>query len=151
MNCHDLVFAAEDAQLGMPEILRGSFGQLVTSTLLHNGVPVKKLAFMQLVGRDISGNEADKLGIVSMALPPAEVESTTLSIAREISTRHLAPLEHSKITVQLGRDMTLSQAISLDQLVGARMRRVMDPTGEIETYLKSQKGGPNLDYKRTDV
>src|SRR4030088_3734724 len=32
MNCHDLVYAAEDAQLGMPEILRGSFGQLLTST-----------------------------------------------------------------------------------------------------------------------
>ena len=32
MNCHDLVYAAEDAQLGMPEILRGSFGQLVTAT-----------------------------------------------------------------------------------------------------------------------
>src|SRR5262249_491421 len=32
MNCHDVVFAAEDAQLGMPEVLRGSFGQLVTST-----------------------------------------------------------------------------------------------------------------------
>ena len=30
MNCHDIVFAAEDAQLGMPEVLRGSFGQLVT-------------------------------------------------------------------------------------------------------------------------
>ena len=43
MNCHDLVFAAEDAQLGMPEVLRGSFGQLVTSTLLHSGLPVKKL------------------------------------------------------------------------------------------------------------
>src|SRR5437868_1782942 len=26
MNCHDIVFAAEDAQLGMPEVLRGSFG-----------------------------------------------------------------------------------------------------------------------------
>ena len=26
MNCHDLVVAAEDAQLGMPEVLRGSFG-----------------------------------------------------------------------------------------------------------------------------
>ena len=36
--------AAEDAQLGMPEILRGSFGQLVTATLLHGGVPLKKLA-----------------------------------------------------------------------------------------------------------
>ena len=49
MNCHDLVFAAEDAQLGMPEMLRGSFGQLVTATLLHSGLPVKKLSLIALV------------------------------------------------------------------------------------------------------
>jgi hypothetical protein len=73
------------------------------------------------------------------------------AIAREISERHLAPLEHSKITVQMGRDLSLSQAIQLDQLVSARMRRVMDPTQHVESYLKSQKGGPNLEYKRPDV
>ena len=73
MNCHDLVYAAEDAQLGMPEILRGSFGQLVTSTLLHGGLPVKKLAHIALVGRNISGREADALGIVSQAVPAGSV------------------------------------------------------------------------------
>ena len=75
MNCHDLVFAAEDCQLGMPEILRGSFGQLVTSTLLHGGVPVKKLAFIALVGRNFSGKEADELGVVSKAVPAGELET----------------------------------------------------------------------------
>lgn len=151
MNCHDLVFAAEDCQLGMPEILRGSFGQLVTSTLMHGGLPHKKLAYLQYVGRNITGIEADRLGIVSQAVPAADLESVTTGIAREIASRHLAPLEHAKITVQMGRDLTLSQAIALDQLVGARLRSAMDPTGDIESYLKSQKGGPNLTYKRPDV
>src|ERR1700684_2074495 len=59
MNCHDMVFPADDAQLGMPEILRGSFGQLVTSTLVHGAIPIKKVALMQLVGRNISGAEDD--------------------------------------------------------------------------------------------
>jgi len=151
MNCHDLVFAAGDAQFGMPEILRGSFGQLVTSTLVHGGVPIKKVALMQLVGRNISGAEADRWGIISQALPAAELEATVTSIAREIASRHLAPLEHAKITVQMGRDLSLSQAIQLDQLVSARMRRVLDPTGHVDSYLRSQKGGPNLEYKRPDV
>src|SRR5215475_9023240 len=151
MNCHDLVFAADDAQLGMPEILRGSFGQLVTSTLVHGGIPIKKVALMQLVGRNISGVEADRWGVISQALPAAELEATVTAIARELSERHLAPLEHSKITVQMGRDLSLSQAIQLDQLVGARMRRVMDPLADVEGYLKSQKGGANLNYKRPDV
>jgi len=151
MNCHDLVYAADDAQLGMPEILRGSFGQLVTSTLLHGGLPVKKLAHIALVGRNISGAEADALGIISQAVPAAELETYTLGIAREIASRHLAPLEHHKITVQMGRDLSISQAIQLDQLVGQRLRRAMDPLGDVESYLKSQKGGPNPVYKRPDV
>jgi enoyl-CoA hydratase/carnithine racemase len=151
MNCHDLVYAAENAQLGMPEILRGSFGQLVTSTLLHGGVPIKKLSHIALVGRNLSGVEASDLGIISQAVPAAELESFTLGIAREIGSRHLAPLEHHKITAQMGRDLTLSQAIQLDQLVGQRLRRAMDPLGDVQAYLKSQKGGPNLTFKREDV
>jgi enoyl-CoA hydratase/carnithine racemase len=135
----------------MPEILRGSFGQLVTSTLVHGGIPLKKVALMQLVGRNVSGAEADRWGIVSQAVPAAELESTVTGIVREIAARHLAPLEHAKITVQMGRDLSLSQAIQLDQLVSSRMRRVMDPTAHVESYLQSQKGGPNAEYKRPDV
>lgn len=151
MNCHDIVFAADTAQLGMPEILRGSFGQLVTSTLVHGGIPLKKVALMQLVGRNVSGAEADAMGIVSQVVPEDELEETTTRVASEIASRHLAPLEHSKITVQMGRDLSLSQAIQLDQLVGQRLRRAMDPTADVESYLESQKGGPDLGYKRPDV
>ena len=118
MNCHDIVFAAEDAQLGMPEVLRGSFGQLVTATLLHSGLPVKKLALIALGGKNVSGKEADALGIVSQAVPADQLEAHTIAFARDLATRHLAPLEHHKITVQMGRDLSLSQAIQLDQLVG---------------------------------
>jgi enoyl-CoA hydratase/carnithine racemase len=151
MNCHDIVFAADDAQLGMPEVLRGSFGQLVTATLLHSGLPVKKLSLIALGGKNITGKEADALGIISQAVPASELEAHTVAFARGLASRHLAPLEHHKITVQMGRDLSLSQAIQLDQLVGQRLRRVMDPLSDVEGYLKSQKGGANLNYKRPDV
>jgi len=151
MNCHDLVVCADDAQFGMPEILRGSFGQLVTSTLMHGGIPLKKVAWLQFVGRNISGVEADALGLVSRVVPAAELEATTTGVAKEIASRHLAPLEHAKITAQMGRDLTLSQAIQLDQLVGSRMRGAVDPTADVDSYLRSQKGGPNPGYQRPDV
>ena len=151
INAHDLVYAAEDAQIGMPEILRGSFGQIVTATLLHGGVPVKKLAHIALIGRNFSGREASELGVVSEAVPATDLETHTNAIAREISLRHLSALEHHKIAVQLGRDLSISQAIQIDQLVGQRLRRALDPLGDVESYLKSQKGGPNVTYKRPDV
>ena len=151
MSAHDLAFAADNAQLGMPEVLRGSFGQMVTSLLVHGHIPIKKVALMQLTGQNVSGAEAERLGLVSLTVPQGELESTTVRIAREIASRHLATLEHAKIAVQLGRDLTLSQSIQLDQLVGARQSLAIDPTAYVEDYLRSQKGGPKLDYKREDV
>lgn len=151
MNCHDLVYAADDCQLGMPEIMRGSFGQLVTSTLIHGGIPMKKVAHIALIGRNLTGKEADALGLVSQAVAAAELETFTVGIAREVASRHLAPLQHHKIAAQLGRDLGIGQAIQVDQLVGSRMRHAMDPLDNVESYLKSQKGGPNVGYKRPDV
>jgi enoyl-CoA hydratase/carnithine racemase len=135
----------------MPEILRGSFGQVVTSTLMKGGLPLKKLAHVALVGKNFTGREASEMGVASQAFPAATLEAEVTTIAREISLRHLAALEHHKIAVQLGRDMTIAQAVQIDQLVGQRLRRAMDPLGDVENYLASQKGGPNVEYKRPDV
>jgi len=151
LNSHDLVIAAANAQIGMPEILRGSFGQMATSTLFHAGVPMKKAALIQLGGQNISGAEADRLGLVSMAVEETELETVTLNLAQEIATRHPAALANAKIAVQMGRDLSLPEAMRLDQLVGARQRLMVDPLGRVEEYLSSQKGGPDVTYRRPDA
>jgi len=151
MNSHDLVFAAEDTQIGMPEVMRGSFGQFATCTLFHSQIPMKKAAYIQLVGENITGAEADRLGLVSRSFPVAQLEAKTVAFARELSLRHLAVLEHAKIAAQMGRDLSLTDAMKLDHLVGARLAKAVDATADIEDYLRSQKGGPNLAYKRPDV
>src|SRR5262249_19259896 len=69
MNSHDLVIAAANAQIGMPEILRGSFGQMATSTLFHAGIPSKKAALIQLLGRNFSGAQPDPPRLAPMSLP----------------------------------------------------------------------------------
>jgi enoyl-CoA hydratase/carnithine racemase len=148
MNSHDLVVAAVNAQIGMPEILRGSFGRW-PSTLFHAGVPMKKAALIQLGGKNLSGAEADRLGLVSMAVEEADLESVTLKLAGEIATRHPAALANAKIAVQMGRDLSLPEAMRLDQLVGARQRLMVDPLGRVEEYLSSQKGGPDVTYRRS--
>ncbi|MBI4528195.1 MAG: enoyl-CoA hydratase/isomerase family protein [Deltaproteobacteria bacterium] len=150
MNSHDLVIAAKNSQIGMPEILRGSFGQMATSTLFHSGVPFKKAALIQLTGQNVSGAEADRLGLVSMAVEEAELEEATLKLAQDIATRHPAALANAKIAAQMGRDLSLPDAMKLDQLIGARQRLMVDPLGKVEEYLSSQKGGPNTTYRRSD-
>ncbi len=151
MNSHDLAIAAANAQIGMPEILRGSFGQLATSTLFHSNIPIKKAAAIQLLGRNLSGTEADQLGLVSMAVEESEWEGVTLKMAEEIATRHPAALASAKIAVQMGRDLSLPQAMRLDELVGARQQLTVDPVAYVEDYLASQSGGTKAGYRRPDM
>ena len=150
MNSHDLVIAAANAQIGMPEILRGSFGQMATSTLFHSGVSVKKAALVQLTGRNLTGVEADRLGLVSMAVEESQLEGVTQDLAAEIATRHPAALASAKIAVQMGAHLGLPEAMRVDQLVGAWQHLMVDPVAHVEDYLMSQKGGPKGGYRRPD-
>jgi enoyl-CoA hydratase/carnithine racemase len=150
VNSHDLAIAANDAQIGMPEILRGSFGQNVTATLYHSNIPFKKAALLQLTGHNLSGTEADRLGLVSMAVAADELDERTQELATEIATRHPAALAHVKVAVQLGRDLPLPHALEVDRLVTSRLRRAVDAEGDVTNYLESQRGGTNLAYKTTE-
>jgi enoyl-CoA hydratase/carnithine racemase len=151
MNSHDLVVAASTAQIGMPEILRGSFGQMATSTLYHAGIPAKKAALIQLTGENLSGAEAERLGLVSMVVDEAQLEETTTALAQQIATRHPAALATAKIAAQLGRELSLDQAMQLDRLLGGWQRLAVDPLAEVGAYLDSQRGGTNVEYRRGDT
>ena len=150
MSGHDIAIAASDAQIGMPEIIRGSFGQNVTAALTHAGISYKKFALLQLSGRNWSAEEADQIGLISAAVAPGELASFTETLATEIASRHPAVLAHAKIAVHLGREVPLAQAIEVDRLVTYRLRTAMDPTSTLKDYLKSQHGGTNTGYTRPD-
>src|SRR6185503_17839126 len=139
MCAHDLAYAANDAQIGMPEILRGSFGQMATASLFHSGVPQKRAAHMQLTGRYITGLEAARLGLVSEAVEPARLAQFALEVATEVASRKPAALAAAKLAVQMGAKLGVADAIKLDQLVGAWQKMSIDTLGNVDEYLKSQK------------
>lgn len=141
LNAHDLAVAGSEAEIGMPEILRGSYGQNVTATLFHSGVAFKKAAMLQLSGRNISGADAERIGLVSQSVETSELEEVSTELAVEIAGRSLVALQHAKIAVQLGRDVPLPHAMEVDRLVTARMMQATDPFANVQGYLESQKTG----------
>ena len=151
MSAHDLALAAENVKIGMPEIVRGSFGQMALSSLYHTGIPYKKAAIMHFSGRNFSGIEADRFGLVSASVPETDLEEATLDLAKAIGSRHPAALSCAKIAIQMGKDLPLSQAMRTDQLVAARQQLTMDTFSDVEGYLGSQSGGTNTTYRRSDT
>ena len=151
VNACDLAIAADTAKLGMPEILRGSYGAVATPTLFQSGLPNKIAFHIQLTGRNLSGTEAANCGLVSQAVPAADLKSTFETLAHDIAKRHPVTLAHAKIAAYSARDLPFQQAMQVDELVSHRMRFYMNPLSDVESYLSSQKGGSNMDYKRPDV
>lgn len=150
MNGHDVAVAADTAKFGLPEIIRGSFGQTATSTTFHTGIPFKKAFYLQLTGRNLSGVEAERVGLVSQVVPAKELTDYVRSLAREVAGHNGAALEHGKIAAYMEIDMEFNQALRTDDLVAYRMRANTNPLNDVESYLQSQKGGGSARYVKPE-
>ena len=151
MNACELAVAADDARIGMPEIIRGSHGSVATPTLFQSGVPAKTAFYVQLTGRNLSGEEAARVGLVSQSVPPGALNRTVRELALEIASRHPAALEHAKLAAYAALDLPRDMGIQVDEFVSHRLRAHANPTGNVEDYLKSQKGGSNRGYVKPDA
>ncbi|HXG50968.1 MAG TPA: enoyl-CoA hydratase/isomerase family protein [candidate division Zixibacteria bacterium] len=148
VNGHDLAVAAESARFGMPEIIRGSYGAVATSSLFHSGVPFKKAFYIQLTGRNLTAAEAERVGLVSLVVPDDRLVSTVKELAGEIGTRDAVALESAKIAAYLEKDLDFATALNIDDLVSHRMRYYTNPLSDVEGYLQSQKGGGSTAYRK---
>lgn len=151
VNGCELAVAATDARIGMPEIIRGSYGAVATPTLFQAGVPAKTAFRVSLTGRNLSGEEALRVGLVSHAVPAAELTSAVDALAHDIASRHPAALEHAKLSAYAAMDSTWELALRADEYISHRMRAYVDPTAHVDGYLKSQKGGANATYVKPDA
>jgi enoyl-CoA hydratase/carnithine racemase len=139
MNGCDLAIAAEDAKIGMPEILRGSYGRTATPTLFHSRIPIKQAFLISLTGRNLSGAEAARMGLVSQAVPGAELDGTVTDLVNEIAALNPVALEHAKIAAYTEMDLPFDLALKADDAISHRLRFHTDPLADVEGYLKSQK------------
>lgn len=150
INGHELVVAADTAKFGMPEIIRGSYGTTATPTLFHSGMPIKKAFYISLTGRNLTGAEAERFGLVSQVVPEKELMPFVETLAKEIASRNPATLEHAKIAAYMEKDADLDTALKMDDLVSHRMRYYTNPLSDVEGYLHSQKGGGSIRYVKPE-
>ena len=137
MCMHDIAIAADNAQLGLPEIIRGSYASAI-SLKLSTYIPLKKVFYLQQSGRYISGTEADQWGLVTKAVPQAELYDYSYALAKEIASHSHVALMYGKKVVygvvepqfKAGRDAAH---------IGQGMGREIDPIENLEGYLQSQK------------
>jgi len=114
MAC-DMRVAATTAKLGQPEInlglIPGGGGSQRLPRLVGEGWAMRLI----MSGEMISGEKAAEIGLVEMAVPPEELESHTMELAKNIGSRSPIALQAAKETILAARRMPLDEGLKFER------------------------------------
>jgi enoyl-CoA hydratase len=79
----DIPIAADDAQIGQPEVGLGIVNHFSPPMLLQM-VGLKKMAHLMMTGETISGARADEIGLVSTSVPAAQLDERVESVLESL-------------------------------------------------------------------
>ena len=111
LSC-DVVVCAGDAQLRFPEIGLGTFvGGGVTSRLPQLVGPARAKRLL-LLGRPLTGAEAEAWGLVAQSVPAAELDATSSALAAELADLPRTSVRLAKEA--LGRPASTDEALAFE-------------------------------------
>lgn len=105
----DLAVAADDVELGTPEIDRGLFPMQVIA-LLQRHVGRKRALGLVLTGDRVPAREALAMGLVSRVVPRADLDAATNALAEKLADKSQAILALGRRAFAVAEDLPLAQA-----------------------------------------
>src|SRR6059058_701843 len=109
LSC-DLIVAARDARLGIPEVKRSLVAAGGALLRLPQRIPYHLAMELALTGDPVDAERAHELGIVNRLAEPGGAVDTALELAGEIARNGPLALRASKRIVQSSSDWTDSEA-----------------------------------------
>jgi len=107
----DIRIAAEDATIGSPEARVSSSVTGGAFRLLQDLVGPGKAAELLFTARNIDGREAERIGLINRAVPPAEVLATARRMARDIAENAVFSLKMIKKGLRMAREPVSLEAL----------------------------------------
>jgi enoyl-CoA hydratase/carnithine racemase len=110
----DLRVAAEDAEVGLPELRLGFHPAFGATQRLARLVGLARAKELILTGAVLTGREAAQMGLVNRAVPAAEVAATAAHLAAEIAARPRVALRMAKHVLNHGALADLDTGLLLE-------------------------------------
>lgn len=121
LSC-DIIVAAEDAELGDEHMRRNLLPGGGGSQRLPRKIGLARGMYYLLTGRRMRGTEAERIGLVSLAVPAAELVDATLKLADEMARTDAHALAAMKLMVRRGLEMPLREGLWLERWMQHRYR-----------------------------
>jgi cyclohexa-1,5-dienecarbonyl-CoA hydratase len=125
----DLVWAAESAAFGFPEIRLGVLPPVAAVTLAAR-IPAHVAAEMILTGRPIDARAAERFGLANRVVPDAELDRELEQLLRHLTALSASSLRAAKQAMRLARLAPLPAAIAAAE--AHYLGRLLDDPDAIE-------------------
>ena len=131
----DLVVAADDAQIGFPEIRRG-FVPAMVMTLLRRTVPEKVAFDLVATGGTVGASLAKDLGLFSRVVPAADLDRVADEVVAGLAGAAPSALALTKRLFHELDGTSFAQGIALGARVNAAARATPEFRAAIAGFLK---------------
>ncbi len=138
----DIRLAAESARLGLDQVIAGFVPWDGGTQRLPRLVGRGAAASMIMLGESIDAVEALRMRLIHRAFPYEELHQGALQLAEKIASYAPIALRYVKEAVNKGMDMTLGQALGLEQDLTLILQSTEDRNEGIEAFL--EKGTPRF-------
>jgi len=132
----DILVAAEEASLGLPEIDVGLLGGGRHAQRLFGHSTLRR---MMLTGYRVPGPELFRLGIVEACVPRAALMAWAMELAREIAAKSPAAIRLAKGALNTIEDMGLRDGYRYEQDLTAQLAEHPDAKEAAAAFLEKRK------------
>lgn len=107
----DLVVAADDVEVGTPEINLGLWPFMISALITRN-IPRKIAAEMMLTGRRVPVSEAERWGMVNRVVPRQQLDETVDQLVDDLSSKSPLALRLGKESFFRAQDMGFEESMA---------------------------------------
>jgi len=111
----DFIFAADSAELGLPEINRGLLPGWGGTQRLPRRIGVAKAKWMILSGETVNGTEAEEIGLVDYVVNKEALDRVVCEFAAKLAAKPPLGLKKIKEAISKGIDTDLQSGLKFEQ------------------------------------
>ncbi len=134
----DLRIASEGAHFGFPNIAFGLIPLDGGTQRLPRIVGRSKALELILTTEIIDAQEARRIGLVSEVTPPGELVPRVMELGRKLASFAPLALKYTKEAVNQGLDLTLEQALRMENDLYVLLQTTADRTEGIRAFLEKR-------------
>ena len=138
--CADFRVVADNAKLGQPEVLLGIIPGAGGTQRLARLIGPAKAKDLCFTGRFVDAEEALRIGLADVVVPPAEVYSTALAMAGRYAGGPAIALRAAKKAIDEGLEMDLDAGLRLESTLFAGLFATEDRAIGMTSFVENGPG-----------